>query len=221
MAEFSTTVEDSSYRLRRPVWKTTSWGPVFAGAVTAIGLQFVFTVLGIAIGVSAAAPTESAEIASISMTAGAWWLITGTVSLAIGGAVLGRLWGWVGNAELFLHAAALWGVVAIFGFMVIWSGVGITAGAISPLGLVAQDAPRPVGEAAVPGSADERALRAEALREAGRTAAWWSVAGLLVGLGATMGGAGVGSQTLRAGVEVPRESRKRPAAVQPAAVPSA
>ena len=173
------------------------------------------------IGVSAAAPTESAEIASISMTAGAWWLITGTVSLAIGGAVLGRLWGWVGNAELFLHAAALWGVVAIFGFMVIWSGVGITAGAISPLGLVAQDAPRPVGEAAVPGAADERALRAEALREAGRTAAWWSVAGLLVGLGATMGGAGVGSQTLRAGVEVPRESRKRPAAVQPAAVPSA
>jgi hypothetical protein len=165
---------------------SSDWGAVLVGVVVAIGLQFVFTVLGLAIGISASDTSAAAETVSpIGMAAGAWWLITGTISLAVGGAVLGMMWDGRAGCRLMLHAAALWGAVAIFGFMVIWSGAGIASNAVSPLAVRQPDwssrADRP--------TAEERAVAAEQTRRAAQTAAWWSVVGLLAGLAATVGGA--------------------------------
>lgn len=107
------------------VLRRTVWGAVFAGALAAIGLQIIFTVLGIAIGISAADPSDTARGAG--MAAGLWWLITGTISLCAGGMVLGRMGGIPRSIDIVLHAFAMWAVTAVFGFLMIWNGADAAA----------------------------------------------------------------------------------------------
>lgn len=185
-----------------------SWSPIMMGAVCAIGLQFILTVLGIALGASAAdvsTASDGTSVRTIGMVAGLWWLITGTISLAVGGMVYGRLSGLPQSLPLMLEAATLWGVVALFGFMVVWSGAGMLSQAASPIGVVTASSLNVSDRAALStGLAGERdtasgallpapdradALNAEAARRAARTASWWSVVGLVVGLIATLAAA--------------------------------
>lgn len=115
----------------RPAWSRVGWGEVLAGAVAAISVQLLFTVLGIAIGITAADPDladdVNASAEGVSMAAGAWWLISGTLSLLIGGMVLGRVSRYARGTELYLHGFTLWAVTAVFGFAVIWSGAGMAS----------------------------------------------------------------------------------------------
>lgn len=184
------------------------WGPIMAGAICAIGLQFIFTVLGIALGAStgdAVAGVDGSTVRTVSIAAGVWWLITGTLALAVGGFVYGRLSGLVHGAPLNLGAAATWGVVALFGFVVVWSGAGMLTQAASPIAAVSASSLDPYardnGRTASPSDArqltsDARATdiqQIEQARQATRTASWWSLFGLVAGLGATIGGACFGS----------------------------
>lgn len=108
--------------------KRTNWGAVIAGAVTAISLQLVFSVLGIALGATTGDVTtgrSDATVAGISLAAGLWWLITGSISLFIGGCVVGRFSGMVRSPDVLLHAFVMWAVTAIFGFAVVSSGTGM------------------------------------------------------------------------------------------------
>lgn len=118
--------------------RRTMWGAILAGAVTAISTQFLFTVLGIALGLSIADPAgtarsvlptgvDSTPSEGIAVGVGVWWLVTGTVSLLLGGAVLGRVGGMVRSVDAMLHALTMWAVVAIFGFTILWSGAGIAS----------------------------------------------------------------------------------------------
>lgn len=193
-------------------WQRISWGPIMMGAVSAIGLQFVFTVLGLAIGVTAtdahdvSTGTED-TVRTISVAAGAWWLITGTIALFIGGFVFGKLSGLPRFLPLQLEALAMWAVVAIFGFFVIWSGAGMASATASPLAAVAGRAPTSMNSPALRADPTgnvaaniDQAMRgtdrmttntatAEEARKAARTASWWSVIGLLAGIAAAIGGA--------------------------------
>jgi len=106
--------------------KRTNWGAVIAGAVTAISLQLLFSILGIAIGSTASDTTaNSSTPQAISLAAGLWWLITGSISLFIGGCVVGRFSGMVRSPDTLLHAFVMWAVTAIFGFAVVSSGAGM------------------------------------------------------------------------------------------------
>ena len=108
--------------------KRTNWGAVIAGAVTAISLQLLFSVLGIALGATTGDVTNAGDGTTregISIAAGLWWLITGTISLYIGGCVVGRFSGMVRSPDVLLHAFVMWAVTAIFGFAVVSSGAGM------------------------------------------------------------------------------------------------
>lgn len=192
------------------LWNRISWGPIMMGAVCAIGLQFIFTVLGIALGASTGEVTSGDDVAAastIGFVAGLWWLITGTLSLVAGGMIFGRLSGLPRSLPLHLEAAVMWGVVALFGFLVVWSGAGALTQAASPMGAIASmsNGPSASNAAGVNSqedfssisaiSEDDRVAMAEAARRATRTASWWSVAGLLVGLGATIGAASAAAPT--------------------------
>lgn len=190
-------------------WGRISWGPIMMGAVTAIGLQFIFTVLGIAIGATAGdagSGVDRSAIRAVSVAAGLWWLITGAVALMAGGFVCGRLSGLARALPLKLEAVAMWAVVALFGFLVVWSGAGMLAQTASPLGSISTtpmsgsqwgrgDGTSERGSnAPVMAGTDETSIaRAEEARRATRTASWWSVIGLLVGVGAAIGGASAGA----------------------------
>lgn len=179
------------------------------GAVTAIGIQAIFTVLGIAVGTSlidADASADGSTVRGVSIAAGVWWLVSGTVALMLGGLVVGRLSDLPRNVPLMLEAVAMWGLVAVFGFLVVWSGAGMLSQAASPIAAMSATTSermgnwtsREQGTASSPDSSVRlsdaaMATRAEEARRATRTASWWAVVGLLAGIGATVGGAYVGA----------------------------
>lgn len=189
-------------------WLRVSWGPIMMGVIIAIGLQFIFTVLGIAIGATAtdSASTGVGEVQTVGIAAGVWWLVTGTLSLAVGGFVFGRMAGVPRSTPLKLEAAVLWGVVALFGFFIVWSGAGMLAQATSPIGAISMTSVRSNAGTSFrlndTGQTDRNELQsnnppatmeiAEKARRATRTAAWWSIVGLVAGLMATIGGACAG-----------------------------
>ena len=185
-----------------------AWGPIMMGAVCAIGLQFIFTVLGIALGTSAtevAGGVDGDAVRTVGVAAGLWWLVTGTVALAAGGFVFGRLSGLPQSLALMLEAAAMWGVVALFGFLLIWSGTGTLSQAASPIAAISISSERYAQQSGGAGMTGDRGQSsgsarstdtstsstalAEEARRATRTASWWSVFGLIAGLGASLGGA--------------------------------
>lgn len=196
--------DHSTYSTRSRV----SWGPILMGAVAAVGLQTIFTVLGIAVGATVGDATASTGTSAqtLGIAAAAWWLISGTIALAFGGFVLGRLSGLSRALPLSLEAVAMWSVVAVFGFLVLWSGAGMLSQAASPFAAMAAPSinanvqPSTRGEPmnATNASSTVRPVeitsaQAEEARRATRTASWWAVVGLLAGVGATIAGANMGA----------------------------
>ena len=130
-------------------WDRTTWGAIVAGAATAIAAQLFFTTLGIAVGMSsvnayqgltgAGAGPAGGTDNNVSIAAGVWWLVTGTVALLIGGMVLGRTAGLRRSPELHLQALTMWAATAVFGFAVIWSGAGMMAASSPSAALLARD----------------------------------------------------------------------------------
>ena len=199
-------------------WTSARWGPIWAGVVAAIGTQFVLTLLGIAIGMSVAGPVDvptTPEVETLGMAAAIWWVVSGLVSFAVGGMVLGRLSRLAPACPLHLNAFAMWAVVAIFGFAVIWSGAGIVSDAASPLAaLSVREAPTEAqllemtrgtsantdatASAVTPAEREELAAaartHAESAREAAQTASWWAVIAMLLGIGASLAGAAIGAK---------------------------
>lgn len=182
-------------------WSGFRWSPVLAGVVTAIALQLLLTVLGMAIGVSVAEPSEpGTDAGAFGIAAGVWWLVTGTISLLVGGIVLGRAWGRHHGILLHLHTIAMWAVVAIFGFFVIWSGTGMLSETASPMAAIvgqqALSSQNGAGSGLTTDLIDDPARAQAALVQAtdsAQTAAWWSVVGLIVGIVASVLGGIIGT----------------------------
>jgi hypothetical protein len=181
--------------------RRTSWGAVVAGAVVAISLQMIFTVVGVAIGATttdfAAAPADRVRD-GLGLGAALWWLVTGTLALFAGGCVVGRFTGMTRSPDVLLHALVMWGVTALFGFFVVTSGAGMLYGtsmdatytgaraSAAPIDgsslIVTEDsAANPAGSAA-------QGVSSEEARRYVRTASWWTLFGLLLGIAASLAG---------------------------------
>lgn len=200
-----------------PTWDSrlrASWGAIMLGALSAVGLQFILTALGVALGMSLLSTDASAE--GISMAGGVWWLITGLISLFVGGMVLGLSMPAAPRVQTCIGSAAMWAIVALFGFVVLWSGVGMGAtAAATPLAVVTSQQmsggmntafnrnlnynPDAGNASAIDGMAvrnnqdqvrtPQTAAEVERVESALQAASWWTVVGLVAGLAATWGGA--------------------------------
>lgn len=187
------------------------WGSIMMGAVTAIGLQFIFTALGVALGATIDTASARTDAGDLGIMAFVWWLVTGTISLFVGGLVLGRAIGATRTENVCIGAATMWAVVALFGFLVVWSGVGAGVAAATPLSMMsardngyaarARDSVAAMGGSPDTIAAPDSAARGDGAptsteaRRAARTASWWSVIGLIAGVLATWAGAAAGSRT--------------------------
>lgn len=192
--------------LRRP-----AWGAVFAGAITALGLQMLLTVLGLAIGLTAASDGGYGAGRGDGVSAGAawWWFLTGLVSLAVGGMIVGRLALIPRSIELAIHGFAMWAITAVLGFVLVWSSAGMAALAGSQFagsswanqwsqGMV-RNGQSGIAAATSDSTTDIRRERtaladeggasvtADQAEEAAQTATWWTFAALLLGVGVTVG----------------------------------
>lgn len=121
-------------------WKPLSWSAIVGGAVTALAIQVILTLLGIGLGLAMVNPMTDADPARGMGTAAIIWLIvSGIISFGAGGWVAGHMSGVLRTGSGFIHGAAAWSLAAVFGVVItalagssVVGGVAAGAGAAAP-----------------------------------------------------------------------------------------
>jgi hypothetical protein len=129
-----------------------AWGPIFGGAVAAIGISLILILFGSGLGLTMISPWsgESSSAATVGISAAIWLVVVQWLSAALGGYLTGRLrtkWAAVHTDEVFFrdtaHGFVSWAVATVFvaGFLA------------SSLGSLASTGAQVVGSAATAGVA--------------------------------------------------------------------
>lgn len=119
---------------RRGFFNFISWSSIFAGLVIALIVQFLLTLLGIAIGMGAIQPlSEQNPMEGIGTGAIIWWIVTVLVSLFAGGWVAGKWAGAVSTYSKVFHGLLTWGIYTILSFYLLTTAIG---GIISGVGSI-------------------------------------------------------------------------------------
>jgi hypothetical protein len=135
--------------------RLVSWGAIIAGAVAALGIHLLLTVLGVGIGVGAADPaTDQNPVANISIGAAIAWTVSALISLWAGGWVAGRLANPIDRTTGRLHGFLVWSAATIVMFALLTTGLGAVMGGaarvlgkgLSAAGSVAQKAGSGAGD---------------------------------------------------------------------------
>lgn len=116
--------------------KRISWGAIIAGTVLALGISFLFNLLGVGIGMSTIDPGKGGvpSADTLGIGAAAWWVISSLVALFIGGFAAARLGGVRNQGDAVLHGLVTWGVVTLITFYLLTTAVGgLIGGAFSAL----------------------------------------------------------------------------------------
>jgi hypothetical protein len=109
-----------------------SWGAIFAGAVSALGLWLLLYAFGLAVGLTAIDPNNPASLRSSGIFTGVWGLVSPLVALFIGGFVAGRGAGVSRRGEGAMHGLVMWGLSMVIGtFLVISAATAVIKGVAS------------------------------------------------------------------------------------------
>jgi hypothetical protein len=206
------------------VGSRVSWGAIFAGAVLALALFFVLSLLGGAIGLSL---SDAASASSIGIGAGIWAILCLLISMFVGGFVATQCTVGETKAEAMIHGVVMWGVATA---MILWmamSGVGFGVNATMQAANAAGNASDQtwqrmamaagVSQEQIDQWTNQAANRAddadvqEAAQDTATQAAWWSLVGVVLSIAASIGGAvlGAGPDFQLAGVGVVRRTTSR------------
>ena len=133
--------------------RRVSWAAVIAGAVLAVAVQILLSMLGTGIGASTIDPMPGGDVPSagaFSIGAGLWWAISSLLALYIGGWVAGRLSGTQLSVDGALHGALTWALAVLAIVYLVGAAAGsVMSGAAGILGTAAS-ATATVGAAAAP-----------------------------------------------------------------------
>jgi len=92
-----------------------SWGAIFGGAVTALGLWVLLYAFGLAVGLSSLDPANPHSVRGSSIFTGVWALIAPLIALFIGGWVAGRGSSIVTRGHGATHGLVMWGLTTLLG----------------------------------------------------------------------------------------------------------
>ena len=200
-----------------PVRSRVSWGAIFAGAVLALGVYLVLTLLGSAIGLSI---EDKVRAKTLGAGAVVWAIVTTGLALFAGGWVATQLSVGENKAEAVMHGLIVWGVVFATFLWLVSTGVragfnamvGMTqAGSAVTRDMTARDWEAAARRAGVPqdqidgwkqkakdapAAAKQAAEDEDNQRAAAETSAhvaWWTLLGTLLSMAAAVGGALVGA----------------------------
>ncbi len=109
--------------------KRVSWGAIFAGAVSAVALTALLSLLGLGIGFGAVDPEQSGAMNDVPKVTLAWWAVTSIIATGIGGFVAARLAGIPRSMTGALHGLAVWAVATLVTLWLATSAVGTVLGA--------------------------------------------------------------------------------------------
>lgn len=195
-----------------PLRSRVSWGAIFAGAVMAMAVYLVFTLLGGAIGLSVSNDTDAE---TLSTGAGVWAVVTTIIALFVGGWVTSQCTVGENKMEAVVHGIITWGIVL---FMTMWLvTAGMSSGFSAMWGLASfsngntgnwQSMARQAGvseaqiqewqqeanqaQQSASQAASDPAAREEA-RDYATAATWYTLLGTILSMGAAIGGALVGA----------------------------
>ena len=144
--------------------KRMSWGAVLAGAVVALSVQLLLSLLGIGIGLATVDPAagDTPDAASFGIASGVFYAIVTLVSLFAGGWVAGRLAGMPVRTDGLLHGLVTWAVAMLLLLYVVTTTVGaILSGALGMVSSTLETAAQGVQAAA--GAATQSDIGEEAL----------------------------------------------------------
>jgi hypothetical protein len=109
-----------------------SWGAIFGGAVTALGLWVLLYAFGLAVGLSSLDPANPHSARSSGIFTGIWALIAPLIALFVGGWVAGRGSSIFTHGQGATHGLVMWGLTTLIGAsMVVLATSAIVGGALS------------------------------------------------------------------------------------------
>lgn len=107
-----------------------SWGAIVAGGVLALALQFLFTLLGSAVGLTI---SDDMSARNLHIATVVWALFTLCLSLFVGGLVISQFTVGENKIEAMLYGIIMWGLLLA---MILGLGaIGVTAGFNSLVGM--------------------------------------------------------------------------------------
>ena len=100
-----------------------SWGAIFAGALTALSVQLVLSLIGLGIGLSTidARGGDNPDGATVGIGAVIWWTLSSLISLYVGGMIAGRT---AGTFNGYFHGLITWATVTVAMVLILSSAVG-------------------------------------------------------------------------------------------------
>ncbi|HEX6938121.1 MAG TPA: hypothetical protein VF158_01825 [Longimicrobiales bacterium] len=100
-----------------------SWGAIFAGLVIAVVTQVVLSLIGLAVGFGALEFGPGGTLQEVGVGAGIWAVLTGLISLFVGGLAAGHFAGILTRLDGVLHGVLVWGLSVIVALWALSTGV--------------------------------------------------------------------------------------------------
>lgn len=114
--------------------RRVSWGAIFAGFFVTLVVQIMLTLLGAAIGIASLEPfREPHSGQKVAIASGIWLLVSGLISIWVGGCVAGRLCGGPRRADGLIHGIVTWSVSTCATLALLATTVGAVIGGTAAL----------------------------------------------------------------------------------------
>ncbi|HEX7117755.1 MAG TPA: hypothetical protein VF212_03155 [Longimicrobiales bacterium] len=128
-----------------------SWGAIVAGLVIAVVTQIILSMIGLAIGFGALQFGPGGTLEEVGIGAGVWAVLTGLISLFVGGLAAGHFAGILTRLDGVLHGVLVWGLSVIIALWALSTGVTTLLGGM--FGVAGQTLASAVGGASELGAA--------------------------------------------------------------------
>jgi hypothetical protein len=117
-----------------------SWGAIFGGAVTALGLWILLYALGLAAGLTSLDPANPNSARSSGIFTGIWALIAPLIALFVGGWVAGRGASVFSRGQGGTHGLVMWGLTTLIGTSMVAMVASAVVGGVVSVGKAAVSA---------------------------------------------------------------------------------
>lgn len=127
-----------------------SWGSIFLGVVVALGVLFLLSLLGIALGLTVIDPIqESDPLAGVPIGSAIYFVVTNIIAFAVGGYAAGRLASSAWSSASVFHGTAVWALASLLLLASVASGIGaVVSGTTSMISTLSGSAAQAVRQAA-------------------------------------------------------------------------
>lgn len=203
-----------------------SWRAIFLGLFVGLATQFLLTLLGLAIGLTALDVTGQGNVGGLGIGAGIWAAVVPIISWFFAAYVAAYASGALHKASGVLHGLAVWavGLIAVMWLFGMGLGGAISgalgfagegAQAVGQSGLVQRGEVQQQGQQLQQQAGQLGAQDAQQAADVAAGGAWGLFAAALLSLGAALLGGALGTRTLEHRVVQREEHRRVPPTTPP------